>query len=66
MRRRYPACHNAIGLVFRLTGYSGARPRRHRLQAYRARRAVAAAPAGVREQMPVFPGCQNRCRRAVP
>nr|DAO42109.1 MAG TPA: hypothetical protein [Caudoviricetes sp.] len=29
-----------------------------------------ARPAGqsgkVRKQMPVFPGCQNRCRRAVP
>lgn len=57
VRRRSPACHNYYRFVFRLTGYSGARPRRHRLQAYRARRAVAAAPAGVRK-LPVSPGCQ--------
>lgn len=50
VRRRSPACHNYYRFVFRLTGYSGARPRRHRLQAYRARRAVAAAPAGVRKR----------------
>lgn len=49
MRRRSPACHNCYRFVFRLTGYSGARPRRHRLQAYRTRRAVAAAEAGVRK-----------------
>lgn len=59
VRRRSPACHNYYRFVFRLAGYSGARPRRHRLQAYRARRAVAAAGAGVRK-LPVFPGCQNR------
>lgn len=50
MRRRSPACHNYYRFVFRLTGYSGARPRRHRLQAYRTRQSVAAAPAGIRKQ----------------
>lgn len=59
VRRRSPACHNYYRFVFRLTGYSGARPRLHRLQACRARRAVAAAGAGVRK-LPAFPGCQNR------
>lgn len=54
MRRRSPACHNCYRFVFRLTGYSGARPRRHRLQAYRTRRAVAAAEAGVRKQCSSF------------
>lgn len=69
MRRRSPACHNCYRFVFRLTGYSGARPRRHRLQAYRTRRGFAAPSGRSSETVRVFPRCQadsTLMRHAVP